>query len=74
MGEIGNCYDNAVAERVNGIVKLEYGLDERFISPAQARQAVRQAVWLYNHERPHLSLDMRYPADVYQHYVQLALN
>jgi transposase InsO family protein len=74
MGEIGNCYDNAVAERVNGIVKLEYGLDERFISPAQARQAVRQAVWLYNHERPHLSLDMRYPADVYQHYVQLALH
>ena len=24
MGEVGNCYDNAVAERVNGILKLEY--------------------------------------------------
>jgi transposase InsO family protein len=65
MGQVGNCYDNAVAERVNGILKLEYGLNERFTSVRQARQAVREAQWLYNHERPHLSLNYRKPHQVY---------
>jgi transposase InsO family protein len=65
MGEVGNCYDNAVAERVNGILKLEYGLDGLFVDFVQAQLAVTQAVWLYNHERPHLALDYRTPMDVY---------
>jgi transposase InsO family protein len=65
MGEVGNCYDNAVAERMNGILKLEYGLDNRFISLRQARRAVREAKWLYNHERPHLSLKYQKPHQVY---------
>lgn len=65
MGEVGNCYDNAVAERINGILKLEYGLDNRFASIRQARRAVREAQWLYNHERPHLSLNYRKPHQVY---------
>lgn len=65
MGEVGNCYDNAVAERVNGILKLEYFLDSRFTSLRQARKAVRQAIWLYNHERPHLSLNYQKPKAVY---------
>ena len=65
MGEVGNCYDNAVAERVNGILKIEYGLDERFVSHRQALQATHEAVWLYNHERPHLSLNYNKPYDVY---------
>ena len=65
MGEVGNCYDNAIAERMNGILKLEYGLDNRFVSLRQARQAVREAKWLYNHERPHLSLNYQKPHQVY---------
>ena len=65
MGEVGNCYDNAVAERVNGILKIEYNLDALFLNLAQARQAVRQSLWLYNFDRPHLSLDMATPADFY---------
>jgi putative transposase len=67
MGETGNCYDNALAERINGILKLEYGLDGRFVSLAQAQQAVQEAVWLYNHERPHYSLDMHIPYEQHQH-------
>jgi len=66
MGEVGNCYDNAVAERINGILKLEYGLDSRFASIRQARRAVREAQWLYNHERPHLSLNYQKPHQVYR--------
>lgn len=69
MGEVGNCYDNAVAERVNGILKLEYGLDATFVDFVQAQLAVTQAVWLYNHERPHLALDFRTPMYVYHHAV-----
>ena len=65
MGEVGNCYDNAVAERLNGILKLEYGLDETFVDFAQAQLAVSQAVWLYNHQRPHLSLNYQTPYHVY---------
>lgn len=70
MGEVGNCYDNAVAERVNGILKLEYGLDDSFVNLSQAQCAVTQAVWLYNHDRPHLSLAYHTPMYVYQHSLQ----
>ena len=65
MGEVGNCYDNAVAERVNGILKNEYNLDALFLNLVQAQQAVHEIVWLYNFDRPHLSLDMATPAEFY---------
>lgn len=66
MGQVGNCYENAHAERVNGILKLEYGLDARFLDLDQVRQHVQQAVLLYNSERPHLALQYRTPLQVYQ--------
>lgn len=66
MGARGNCYDNALAERVNGILKTEYGLGGRFVSYDQACRAVVQAIWLYNHERPHLALDYRKPVELHQ--------
>ena len=65
MTQIMHCYENALAERVNGILKQEYELDRCFRSKAQARTAFEQAVYLYNHCRPHLSLDYRFPADVH---------
>jgi putative transposase len=65
MGEVGNCYENAQAERVNGILKLEYGLGQLLLDVAHARELTRQAIWLYNHERPHLALDYRKPVEVH---------
>jgi putative transposase len=65
MGEVGNCYDNAMAERVNGILKIEYGLEHLFASTRQAKRAVREAVWLYNTERPHMALNYQIPHYVY---------
>lgn len=65
MGEVGNSYDNAYAERVIGILKQEYGLALAFVDETQARQAVTQGVYLYNHERPHQALAYAYPMDVY---------
>ena len=65
MTEIMHCYENALAERVNGILKQEYELDRCFRTKAQAKKAFEQAVWLYNHRRPHLKLKYRFPADVH---------
>ena len=65
MGEAGNCYDNAIAERINGILKDEYLLDSEFTDKEQAVKAVKEAVYLYNYERPHWSLGLKKPADIY---------
>jgi transposase InsO family protein len=65
MGEAGNCYDNAIAERVNGILKDEYLLDSEFINKTHAIRAVKEAVYLYNYERPHWTLNLKKPAEVY---------
>ena len=74
MGAVGNAYDNALAERVNGILKQEYRLDARFVSPAQAQRAVQQAIWLYNYERPHLALKYQKPHQVYINATRMSLN
>jgi len=66
MGQVGNCYDNALAERLNGILKQEYGLGRGFADFQQAWRATREAIQLYNHQRPHLSLGYLFPAQVYQ--------
>ncbi|MBT7162679.1 MAG: transposase, partial [Victivallales bacterium] len=65
MTERNHCYENACAERVNGILKQEYGLRMTFRDIHQARMAVEDAIRLYNYGRPHMSLDFRVPADVH---------
>ena len=58
--------ENALAERMNGILKQEYGLGLEFGIKADARRAVDQGVWLYNTQRPHTALDYQTPAQVHQ--------
>ena len=53
MTEKGDPYENAIAERINGILKYEHGLKETFASEAAARVAVDQAVRCYNELRIH---------------------
>jgi len=65
MTEELHCYENAKAERVNGILKQEYGLGLTFRTKALAREAFAQAVHLYNHRRPHQALGYRFPAQVH---------
>lgn len=65
MTQVMHCYENAQAERINGILKQEYEMDRTFRTKAQAKVAFQQAVWLYNHRRPHLMLQYRFPADVH---------
>ncbi len=60
-----DCYQNAMAERVNGILKGEFLLS-RPADLLEARRMVGQSVQIYNHERPHLSLKMQTPDAVHR--------
>lgn len=65
MAAGGNPYENAVAERVNGILKDEFFLGEEFPSHDLAQKAVEEAISIYNTERLHTSLGYRTPDDVF---------
>ena len=60
-----DCYQNALAERVNGILKTEFLL-HRPVDLKQAIRMVRQAVDIYNQERPHHSLQYKTPDAVHR--------
>ncbi|WP_255473261.1 IS3 family transposase [Formosa sp. L2A11] len=66
MTEENHCYENAMAERVNGILKDEFYLDQTFTTVAHAKRATKNAINLYNEIRLHLSLDYKTPNMVYQ--------
>jgi transposase InsO family protein len=66
MTEEDHCAENAMAERMNGILKQEYFLKHEFRSVAQAREAVDEAVHLYNTRRPHRSLRLRTPEQMHR--------
>ncbi len=55
MTQNGSPYENAMAERVNGILKSELGLDKIFVSYHEAIGQTHQAINTYNKLRPHMS-------------------
>ena len=61
MTEKGDPYENAIAERVNGILKTELGLNKVFATYNEAMLATANAVEKYNNRRPHLSCDRLTP-------------
>ena len=63
MTECGDPKDNAVAERVNGIIKNELLMGTSFFSIEEVRKALKVAIDFYNNERPHMSLDWKTPAE-----------
>ena len=62
MTEKNHSAENALAERVNGILKQEYWLDANFDTKPEARKATAEGVYLYNHRRPHTALGYKTPA------------
>lgn len=54
-------YENAVAERINGILKYEFGLKKTIKNIDIARKMIAEAVKVYNNERLHWSLDLKTP-------------
>lgn len=61
MTQENHCYENAKAERLNGILKQEYGLGQTFIAKSEVAGAVHEAVSLYNNCRPHTALGYSTP-------------
>ena len=59
-----DCYQNALAERVNGILKQELLLS-RYRSFEELKRVVAESVEIYNTLRPHLSLGLRTPEQVH---------
>ena len=62
MTEENHCYENAIAERVNGILKQEFLLGETLPSLEFAKELVLESVHTYNYYRRHMSLDYQIPA------------
>ena len=63
MTECGDPKDNAVAERVNGIIKNELLMGMSFFSIEEVKKALKVAIDFYNNERPHMSLDWMTPSE-----------
>ena len=60
MTQNGDPYENAVAERVNGILKTEL-LQKQYNNEHKARKAIHKAITIYNTQRPHLSIGLLTP-------------
>ncbi|GJM62731.1 IS3 family transposase [Persicobacter diffluens] len=66
MTESYDPYQNAAAERVNGILKDELDLGARFMSFEEAFAWTSDAIEVYNFNRPHLSINMLTPDQAHQ--------
>jgi putative transposase len=66
MTEKGDPYENAIAERVNGILKSEFGLDAGFSNYALALEAAERTIHTYNTMRPHASCNYLTPEQAHR--------
>jgi transposase InsO family protein len=66
MSEKGNPYENAVAERINGILKEEFMLSKKFKTKKDAMKAINEAIETYNNLRPHMSIGYLTPNQKYE--------
>lgn len=57
MTQDGEGYENGIAERMNGILKTEFNLNNIFKSHDEAKLAVAKSIESYNTRRPHMSID-----------------
>lgn len=60
-----DCYQNAMAERINGILKQEF-LINKCNNGKELKQLVKESINTYNNKRPHLSLNMKTPNFMHQ--------
>jgi len=71
MTENGDPLENAIAERVNGIIKEEYLNDYQIDDLGEAKELLTAVVQLYNNERPHMSIGNLTPNHVHQNNIKL---
>lgn len=65
MTENGDPLENAIAERINGIIKGEYLFDYEIKTLSKANEVLKSVVKLYNEDRPHSSIGNATPSQVH---------
>lgn len=65
MAARGNPLENPVAERINGTIKNDFLCHYKVQNLSQARAALDKAVWIYNNERPHSSVENLTPSQAH---------
>lgn len=65
MTNNGDPYENAVAERINGILKQEFGIDTYHQDLGLMRIIVKESIEIYNNQRPHFSNYMLTPQQMH---------
>lgn len=70
MTENGDPLENAIAERVNGIIKEEYLNDYQVDNLEEAKELLEAVIKLYNNERPHMSIGNLTPNQVHQNNIK----
>lgn len=66
MTESYDPYQNAIAERINGILKQEFLIDTQKINISIMQKIVKQSIFIYNTKRPHLSCNMLTPEQMHK--------
>ncbi len=66
MTEKYDPYENAVVERVNGILKQEFGISKTMKNIQLKKKLIKQSIEIYNQERPHLSNQMLTPHQMHK--------
>lgn len=74
MTENGDPLENAIAERINGIIKEEYLNNYHVDNIKEATELLNAVVELYNNERPHMSISNLTPSFVHQSKEELKIN
>jgi len=67
MTQNGDPYENAIAERVNGVLKQEWIHNEQYDSFEQGKERIAEIIEIYNSKRPHSSCDMLTPQEAHNH-------
>ena len=70
MTENGDPLENAIAERVNGIIKEEYLNDYQVNNIEDAKELLDAVIQMYNNERPHMSIGNLTPNHVHQNNIK----
>jgi putative transposase len=59
-------YENAVAERVNGILKDEFEIGNLKGTEKEIRREIMRAIWIYNTKRMHISCNYMTPEQAHK--------
>lgn len=68
-----DCYQNALAERMNGILKQEF-LIKYCNNGQELAKMIDESIEIYNNKRPHLALNMKTPNEVHKKSIEASLN